>query len=125
VASKLTTVSAQDMYGTTESPSDRDRLAAVLGSRGHTVTAVDQPADQPELSVVDYARLATGQAGRHKTAARSSSTPDPAVLLPAQAAGASAMVWLAAYAPTSQGAGACSLTSSTTVTSCPIRTGSA
>lgn len=89
------------VHGTTQSPAGWDRLAAVLRARGHIVTTVDLPTDQPELSVAGYARLAAGQTGppqdRRVVVAHSGS----GVLLPAlaQAARAAAIAWLAAYVP--------------------------
>ena len=51
------------VHGTTQSPAGWDRLASGLRQRGHRVTAVDLPADQPEWAPADYARHAAAQAG--------------------------------------------------------------
>lgn len=87
--------------GTTQSAAGWDRLAAELRARGHGVTAVDPPADEPDWVPADYARHAAAQASeagqRPVVVAHSGS----GVLLPAiaEAVGAARAVWLAAYVP--------------------------
>jgi Alpha/beta hydrolase family len=89
------------VHGTTQSPAGWDRLADELRGRGHGVTAIDLPDDQPEWAPADYARHAAAQVGpagdRPVVVAHSGA----GVLLPAiaEAAGAGTAVWLAAYVP--------------------------
>jgi pimeloyl-ACP methyl ester carboxylesterase len=90
------------VHGTTQSPAGWDRLADELRRRGHRVTAVDLPADQPQWAPADYARHVAAQAdrgadGRPVVVAHSGA----GALLPAiaEAADAATAVWLAAYIP--------------------------
>jgi Alpha/beta hydrolase family len=89
------------VHGTTQSPAGRSRLADELRGRGHGVTAIDLPGDEPEWTVADYARRAaaqTGNASEHPVVVAHSGA---GVLLPAIATTVSAAtaVWLAAYVP--------------------------
>jgi len=57
------------VHGTTQSPAGWDRLAAELRGRGHGVTTIDLPGDQPEWAPADYARHAAApgyRAGPHR-----------------------------------------------------------
>lgn len=89
------------VHGTTQSPAGWDRLACALRGRGHGVTAIDLPGNEPEWAPADYARHAAVQAGnvggRPVVVAHSGA----GVLLPAIAGtvSAAAAVWLAAYVP--------------------------
>jgi hypothetical protein len=87
------------VHGTTQSPAGWDRLAGALGARGHTVTVIDLPTDRADWTVADYAREAAGQAGEPAGRRVVAGHSGAGVLLPAiaQAAGAAAAVWLAAY----------------------------
>jgi hypothetical protein len=89
------------VHGSTQSPAGWNRLAGALSTRGHRVTAIDLPVDQPEWTVADYARGAAAQAGEPGGRRVVVGHSGAGVLLPAiaQAAGASAVVWLAAYVP--------------------------
>ena len=89
------------VHGTTQSPAGWSRLAGALEARGHFVTAIDLPPNQPEWTVADYAREAATQAGEpagHRVVVGHSGA---GVLLPAisDATRASVVVWLAAYVP--------------------------
>jgi hypothetical protein len=73
------------VHGTTQSPAGWDRLAAELRGRGHGVTAIDLPGDEPEWTVAGYARHAAaraGNAGGHPVVV---AHPGAGVLLPAVA----------------------------------------
>lgn len=89
------------VHGTTQSPAGWDRLASALRHRGHDVTAIDMPTGNPEWTVADYARHAAAQAGQPGGRRIVVGHSGAGVLLPAiaEAAGASAAVWLAAYVP--------------------------
>jgi pimeloyl-ACP methyl ester carboxylesterase len=89
------------VHGTTQSPAGWDRLASALDARGHAVTAIDLPTDRPGWTVGDYAREAAGQAGEPAGRRVLAGHSGAGVLLPAiaQACGAAAVVWLAAYVP--------------------------
>jgi hypothetical protein len=88
------------VHGTTQSPAGWDRLAGELRGRGHAVTTIDLPTDKPEWTPVDYARdsAAQAEAGADPVVVAHSGA---GVLLPAiaEAVGAVAAVWLAAYVP--------------------------
>lgn len=89
------------VHGTTQSPAGWDRLADELRDRGHGVTAVDLPGDEPEWTPADYARRAATQAGNAGTRPVVVAHSGAGVLLPAIAGMVSAAtaVWLAAYVP--------------------------
>ncbi len=89
------------VHGTTQSPAGWDRLAGVLGTRGHDVTAIDLPVSRPEWTLADYAREAAAQAGQPPGRRVVAGHSGAGVLLPAiaDATRASAMVWLAGYVP--------------------------
>lgn len=89
------------VHGTTQSPAGWDRLAGVLGARGHEVAAIDLPVDRPEWTVADYAREAAVQAGEPAGRRVVVGHSGAGALLPgiADAAGSSAIVWLAGYVP--------------------------
>ena len=90
------------VHGTTQSPAGWDRLALALSERGHGVTAIDLPVDQPGWTVADYAREAAAQAGEPAAGRRVVVGHSGAgVLLPAiaGATGANTVAWLAAYVP--------------------------
>jgi pimeloyl-ACP methyl ester carboxylesterase len=89
------------VHGTTQSPAGWDLLAGELRERGHRVITVDMPTDKPEWAVADYASHAAAQAGAPRGSRVVVGHSGAGVLLPsvAEAAGASAAVWLAAYVP--------------------------
>lgn len=89
------------VHGSTQSPAGWDRLTGALGTHGHRVTTIDLPVDQPGWTVADYAREAATQAGEQAGRRVVAGHSGAGVLLPAiaQAAGASAVAWLAAYVP--------------------------
>jgi pimeloyl-ACP methyl ester carboxylesterase len=89
------------VHGTTQSPAGWDRLARARGARGHGVTVIDLPVDRPEWTVADYAREAAAQAGEPAGRRVAVGHSGGGALLPAiaDAAQASAVVWLAAYVP--------------------------
>jgi Alpha/beta hydrolase family len=113
------------VHGTTQSPAGWDHLAGELRGRGHGVTAVDLPGDQPEWAVADYARHAAAQAGNtggHPVVVAHSGA---GVLLPAIAGivSAATAVWLAAYIPDWPAGPACSTTSRPSGMLCSTRSG--
>ncbi|HET6290287.1 MAG TPA: alpha/beta hydrolase [Amycolatopsis sp.] len=86
------------VHGTTQSPAAWDRVAKLLSTAGHRAIAVDllTPADLP---IEGYAQHAREQyAGERPVVVAHSAS---GVLLPAiaEALGARAMVWVAAYIP--------------------------
>ncbi|MBO0804746.1 MAG: alpha/beta hydrolase [Nocardiopsaceae bacterium] len=89
------------VHGTTQSPAGWDPLAGELRGRGHGVIAIDMPTGEPEWTVADYARHASAQAGEPGGSRVAVGHSGAGVLLPsiAEAVGASAAVWLAAYVP--------------------------
>lgn len=89
------------VHGTTQSSAGWDRLADELRERGHGVTAIDLPADEPEWGPIDYARHAATRAGKAGDRPVVVGHSGAGVLLPAiaEAAGAATAVWLAAYVP--------------------------
>lgn len=89
------------VHGTTQGPAGWDRLADELRGRGHGVTAVELPADQPEWGPGDYACHAAAQAAQAGDGPVVVAHSGAGVLLPAiaGAAGAATAVWLAAYVP--------------------------
>ena len=89
------------VHGTTQSLAGWDLLAGELRKRGYNVITVDMPADEPEWTVADYASHAAVQAGEPGGSRVVVGHSGAGVLLPsiAEAAGASAAVWLAAYVP--------------------------
>lgn len=89
------------IHGTTQSPAGWDLLSRELRGRGHEVTAVDLPSDQPGWRAADYVQHAADQvvsSGNSLVVVAHSGTGS---LLPsiAEHTGASAAVWLAAYTP--------------------------
>jgi hypothetical protein len=89
------------VHGTTQSPAGWDLLAGELRERGHGVITVEMPTGEPEWTVADYARHAAAQAGEPGGSRVVAGHSGAGVLLPslAEAVGASAAVWLAAYVP--------------------------
>lgn len=89
------------VHGTTQSPVGWDLLAAELRGRGHRVTAIDLPGDEPEWAPADYASHAAAQAAGAGDRRAVVGHSGAGVLLPAiaGAVGAAAAVWLAAYVP--------------------------
>jgi len=89
------------VHGTTQSPAGWDRLAGELRGRGHAATAIDLPTDKPEWMPVDYARDSAAQAAQAGASPVVVAHSGAGVLLPAiaEAVGAVAAVWLAAYLP--------------------------
>lgn len=89
------------MHGSTQSPAGWDRLAGVLGARGHDVAAIDLAAGRLDWTVADYAREAAAQAGEPADRRVLVGHSGAGALLPAiaDAAGAASIVWLAAYVP--------------------------
>jgi alpha-beta hydrolase superfamily lysophospholipase len=89
------------VHGTTQSPAGWDRLADELRGRGHGVTAVDLPSDQPEWAPADYARHAAAQVGKAGDRPVVVAHSGAGALLPAiaEATDAATAVWLAAYVP--------------------------
>lgn len=89
------------VHGTTQSPAGWDRLADELRGRGHGVTAINLPGDQPEWVPADYARHAAAQADKAGDRPVVVAHSGAGVLLPAiaEAVGAATAVWLAAYVP--------------------------
>ncbi|WP_223830363.1 alpha/beta fold hydrolase [Nocardiopsis quinghaiensis] len=89
------------VHGTAQSPEGWDPLRESLARRAHHSVVVDLPTEEPELTVGDYTRSAADQVDgrvRHPVVVAHSGS---GVLLPAiaDAVGAAAMVWLAAYVP--------------------------
>jgi pimeloyl-ACP methyl ester carboxylesterase len=50
------------VHGSTQSPRGYDRLAAILGERGHPTVAADLPVDRPQWTAAQYADAVKGQA---------------------------------------------------------------
>jgi len=94
------------VHGTTQSPAGWDGLVDELRGGGHGVTAIDLPGDEPEWTVVDYARRTATQAGNVGERPVVVAHSGAGVLLPAIARTLSAAtaVWLGAYVPDLPGA---------------------
>ncbi|WP_017624485.1 alpha/beta hydrolase [Nocardiopsis chromatogenes] len=92
------------IHGTTQSPAGWDLLREALAQRGHTGIPVDLPGD-PALGVEDHARIAAEQTAGRVRAPVAVAHSGSGALLPAvaDAVGAGALVWLAAYVPDTVG----------------------